>query len=71
MRKEKELFLKAVWERIKGTDCIALDAVLEVAEKRHLEPEAAAKIVKGDVKLSELIREQAVGMRQIRAPAEA
>lgn len=67
MRKQKEAFLRAVWERIKGTDCIALDAVLEVAQKQNIEMEAAAKLIKSDAELQTLIRGQAVQMRMIRA----
>lgn len=66
MRKQKEAFLKAVWERVKGTGCVALDAVLEIAQKQNIEMEAAAKLIKGDAELQALIREQAVEMRQIR-----
>jgi len=68
MRKEKEAFLKAVWERIKGNESVALDAVLEIAQKQNIEMEAAAKLIKGDADLQALIRSQAVHLRQIRAP---
>jgi len=71
MRKEKEAFLRQVWERIKGTDCIAMDAVLEVAVKQNIEVEAAAKIIKGDAVLHKMIQEQAIHMNKfkpIRSP---
>lgn len=67
MRKQKEAFLKAVWERIKGTDCVALDAVMEIAQKQNIEMEAAAKLIKSDAELQSMIRTQAVQMRMIRA----
>lgn len=71
MRKQKEAFLKQVWERIKGTDCIAMDAVLEVAVKENIEVEAAAKIIKGDATLLAMIQEQAVGHNQIKVKETA
>lgn len=71
MRKQKEAFLKAVWERVRGTQCVALDAVIEVAEKQNIEMDQAAKIIKGDKVLQQLIHEQAIKMRQIKATEEA
>jgi hypothetical protein len=66
MRKQKEQFLKAVWERIKTTKCDALDAVIDTAEASNIELEAAAKIVKGDQELAALIQQQAVQMNMIK-----
>jgi hypothetical protein len=66
MRKQKEQFLKAVWERIKSTKCDALDAVIDTAEASNIELEAAAKIVKGDQELAALIQQQAVQMNMIK-----
>ena len=71
MRKQKEAFLKAVWERVRGTGCHAMDAVLEIAEKENIEVEAAAKLIKGDVELMKLVKQEAIDMRQIKATEAA
>lgn len=71
MRKQKEAFLKAVWERVSTTGSLVMDSVLEVAEQQNIEVEAAAKIVKGDAELQALLLKQAIEMRQISRPVEA
>lgn len=71
MRKQKDLFLRAVWERVRNTGSHVMDTVIEVAELQNLEIETAAKIVKGDAELQALLKQQAIDLRLLPATEDA
>jgi len=71
MRKQKQEFLKAVWDLINKTKSEPMDAVLHTAIKFNIEVEAAAKIIKGDPTLQEMIAREAISSNQIKRSSVA
>lgn len=62
----KERFIVSVWDIINKTDCDALDAVMEVADKNNIDMETAGKLVNSNSALKKLIESQAYHMNQLK-----
>ncbi len=62
----RDLFLQAVWALIQSANCLAMDAIVEVAEKHGLDMETVARIITYNAPLKSLVESQARDLNQLK-----
>ena len=62
----KEQFIVAVCNKINKSNCLAFDAVVEVADANGIDMETAGKLVNSNSSLKKLIEAQALGLNQLK-----